>query len=316
MLALALLMACGKPRAVSPSVASGCVVRGTFPIAPSSTLVMGSVPRVRFRGIAVDVEATLNGSGRVVAIVRAFGFRFGGLLDARDVPVRSTRQLWIVRDHLWIESGAPLRVLPGNRVTTTYSEGLNDVVAPVTCEDLALTEKSSSGPHTHTDSPYHLAGKTFALYAKPNGPLIRTLQPESASVFTMWGDRVEQGYVHVLHRDWISFDGWVKQSELAPGEGADCDDCRGNVMDVEDMCPGDDGGGDADGCPEEKRPIAHIQPTDILDDNGNVIGAIESRAEAYVLERKAGRARVIMPSPPILPVGTGWWVAESAIASP
>ena len=313
---LILLASCAKP-ARAPQPSEVCVLRGKFRIAPSSTLFFNNAPRLRFRGVPVSVEAKVIAAKRVPVLVRTSetgpSLRFEGMLDVSDLPLRSTRALSVVPGHLWIAAGAPVRVLPGISLSTVYSEGLEDVVARGTCDAMTLSA-SKSPPVLEKGSPHHLANATFALFDAPNGRLLRELRPSARDVFTLWVTGVEKGYAHVVRTDWISIDGWVKQTDLITGEAADCDDCRGSPMDIEDMCPNDDGESDADGCPDAHRAIAHIEhETDVVDDKGMIVGHAEAGTEVFILERKNSRARIITAASPILPVATGWWVAESAL---
>lgn len=310
--ALVLVMACAKAPVVPRPAPTTCVVSGTVAIAPFVQLLIGGVPRLRFRGSAVAIEAKITGEKNAAVVVRVSSLRFSGTMAVRDLPLRSARVIPIVKEHVWFESGVPLDVSPGPRVTSWYSQGL-DITADVTCDALALTRETSG--YKVKGTGYHLASDTVALYDAPNGTRLVELRPRSKNIFTVWVERVDRGYAHMVHRDWISVDGWVRQSELIAGEAGDCDDCRGEgIMDMEDRCPVENGEDDADGCPEEHPPLATIShATSILDDAGVSIGVAEKGAELFVLGRENGRARVLPSSTPVLPVGTAWWVAESAI---
>jgi hypothetical protein len=295
--------------AAQPTIA--CPTKGRFAIAPGATLAIAGVPRLRFRGAKVDAGVSINGAEKVSAVIRSGGFRFGGMLEARDVPIRATRQIPIVAGHIWIEEGVPLGVSPGLRVTSHYTEGL-DVVATATCEQIGIGEKTW-WPKVH-GTPYHLAHATFDLLDAPSGRVVAAALKPRSEIYTLWTDRADKGYVHVLNRDWISVDGWVKETELLPGEGGDCDDCRGSIMDAEDRCPDDAGEDDIDGCPEFKHDVGKLaKDVDVVGDKGETLGSAEAGAEIVVLERKNGRARVVPRGADILPVNGGWWIAEPAI---
>lgn len=318
---MALLVACAKPGAPlhsstavgAPVSSTPCVLHGTVALDTSARLLIHGAPRIRFRGAQVAIDANVATTPFAVTVrtsPSAPSLRFAGSLS--DLPLRTTRALPVVPEHVWIARGAPVRVLPGPRVTTSYTEGIEGLAADASCDALELTRKTATSAVKGTG--YHLAHKTFTLFDAPGGRKLIELRPNATNVFTLWVERVDQGFVHVVHRDWITIDGWVRDNELLVGEANDCDDCRGWPMDVEDMCPDDDGETDADGCPEKTRAVAHIaNATDVVDNMGTVVGLAEAHTEVFVLERKNGRARIVTPSPPMLPSSGGWWVAESAI---
>jgi hypothetical protein len=311
-LLLAIVVGCAKPppAAAPPHPSFACDVRGTVTMWSGVQLLVGGVPRLRFRGSAVAIEARVTAAEVTSVTVRSGNFRFAGTVLARELPLRSSRVIPIVKDHVWIEAGVPVDVSRG--ITSSYSQGLAGVSADVSCDALSLSRETRSFKVNGT--PYHLAHDSFALFDAPHGHELTALTPKSKDLFTVYVERIERDYAHMVQRDWISVDGWVRVTDLIPGYGGDCDDCRGEgVMDAEDRCPDDGGTEDADGCPDVAKEIRVAQPTPILDDAGGVIGAVEKPAEVIVVSRKNGRAVVVPRAAEVLPVGTAWWVAESAL---
>lgn len=327
-----LALACTKPPVVPPATVPPsqlsnleCPLTGVFALWPSARLFVGDgkAARLRFRGSAVSVEARVSAAQRVPVVVRTSpdkpSLRFPGFLERRELPIKSARAIPIVPDHVWIVPGVPLELARGElgiRVESTYREGLADLGTDVRCDALALNPKSAhEGPYA--GAPHHLAGKTFALLDAPGGNVLRELRPTAPELFTLWVAGTDGGFAHVVNHDWVSIDGWVNKSELVAGEAGDCDDCRGAIMDVDDLCLQDlPAGGPDDGCPDhDAKAMRVIRAVDVTDPAGGVIGSAEEHAKVWVTEQKNGRAHVFPRPPVVLPEDRGWWLASDALAA-
>jgi len=246
-------------------------------------------------------------------------------VDARDVPLRVASRIAVVPEHLWIAAGAPITVASVGegtmRIAATSREGLGGAVAEVPCAEVVVGAPSTA-PAPVDGKPFHLTTEALHLFATgvdaAPTTLLRATSPELVTVWSLGSSGARR---HVVFEDWVAFDAWVPEQELAAGEGADCDDCGGALFDVEDACGGQPSD---DGCPHVDEPVKVRVETPLHalpGDDTEVIGWVDVGAEVYGFDTVNGYTRigahdgalrlVAQTWPP--PDAQGFWIRSDAL---
>jgi hypothetical protein len=301
---------------------ASCDGAGSRPDAPSNTLVAGA--QCSFQGSerlegklyvgpsGDDLVAELMGArvGVWVQLLAPGGaarakvqlrsdpagptLRLDGWMELSDLRLFVKRDVRVVPDHVWITAGSPVAVLGGDRErvrlqTTPYDEGFDDLATETTCAVLALASDVSvreKGRATR-GVPHHPAGPVLVLHDEVGKP-VQTLRARHHEVVTLYVLETRGAMSHVLYDDWLRIDGWVKTSDLVPGPGDDCDDCRRGPPEMLDTCFGhpivDQG---ADGCTSHGERLVVVKTQTPLRAEGRdgaaVVGSVDRGAHVYVV---------------------------------
>lgn len=289
-----------SPAHVGATETSPCVVEGRLQIGAGSALFVdptSNARRARFTGADVGVRVTAIGA-RVEVVVAAPAegpaLRLRGHLERHDVPFVAAGELELVPGHAWIAAGAPIEVV-GTKVdratiTPHTIQRFSGLGREVSCGDLALGRGGAPTlrPIPASASPFHLVNGDLVLHdaggAKVGSFVVGW--PEGTTLFVLATDGARS---HVVLEDWVRLDAWIDSSSLAKGEGADCDDCRGAILDVDDAC--DEGGS---GCPTvvslaARQGLVRGEPSS----EALAIGSYDQGARLVVLERDNGFGRVV-----------------------
>jgi len=257
--------------------------------------------------------------------------RLDGYLENDDLPLDAARELVVVPDHVWISAGAPIHVREADdqrlRVETSYTEGFDDLFVDTDCSAITLSWKGmvAHGSIPKGAQPHHLRIRTLALFDGPEGSLVRAIESHREGLPTLYVVEESGSYKRVIVEDWLRVAGWVRAIDLEAGEAADCDDCRGGILDAEDVCfghPITDGDDDCDDHGERlvrvtSEGAVHARPSD----DAPAIGWAEKGAILYLLEKDDGwgriapRSGVFAPDEPGYPPKTknGFWIPLDSV---
>lgn len=298
-----------------------CPLEGRFRIRAGERLLLGESSDVEaaFTGheVRIHLERIDTAKGPVAtAIVRAPSSSPALMLRAKmridAVPLHAARDIRIAGDHLVIPRGTPLVLASGEDqalgVTPRYG-AFGGVTAAATCDDVALGEANVQQRTTRRGAPMHVIAKRVALFVAPDGAKIVELETRHDRP-TFDATESRGAFRHVRYDDGLRVDAWVRAADLAAGEGADCDDCHGGVMDVDDVCP-------PKGCPDEKGGPFHARRKVAVRDRpspeGQPLGWLEEDGEVRIVGRKGTYARVEAVKGEIAPPAGGFWIDEATL---
>lgn len=300
-----------------------CALEGRFAIRAGEKLLLGESGGVeaRFTGrpVNVRVEHIDTAKGPVAsAIVRAPAsppaLRLDAKLRADVLPFRAARDIRVAGDHAIIPRGSALVLSSGEGSTLGVRPRHGDfggVTAAASCDDVELGEPGALVDSSRR-SPMHLVAmkRRMTLFAAPDGAVVLELDVRrDAPTFDVIESR--GSFRRIRYDDGVRLDGWVRASELAPGEGPDCDDCHGGgVMDVDDVCP-------AKGCPDAKGGPFHARRKVAVRDRpspeGQPLGWLEEDGEVRIVGRKGTYARVEPVKGELAAPATGFWIDEATL---
>ena len=307
------------PIAIAAAPARGvvtCPLEGRFRIRAGEKLLLGENADVEasFTGheVRIRLERIDTGKGPVAtAVVRAPSSSPALMLHARmridAVPLHAARDIRIAGDHVVIPRGTPLVLASGEEGALGLKPRYGDfggVMAAATCEDVALGEAKLQESAKRIGAPMHVTAKRVALFVAPDGAKIVELDTRHDRP-TIDAAESRGAFRHVRYDDGLRIDAWVRAADLAAGEGADCDDCHGSIMDVDDVCP-------AKGCPDEKGGPFHARRKVAVRDRpspeGQPLGWLEEDGEVRIVGRKGTYARVEALKGEIAPPSGGFWI--------
>jgi hypothetical protein len=298
-----------------------CALEGKFAIRAGEKLLLGESADVeaRFTGqtVHVRIERIDVAKGPVAsAIVRApasppsLGLQGRLRLDA--VPLRAARDIRVAGDLVIIPRGTALILSSGEDAALGVKPRYGDfgVAAAASCDDVELGEPAVSGPGPRRASPMHAVAKRVTLLVAPEGPTVLELEPRREQpTFDVIESR--GSFRRVRYDDGVRIDGWVRAADLAPGEGPDCDDCHGGIMDVDDVCP------PPRGCPDEKGGPFHARRKVAVRDRpspeGRPLGWLDEDGEVRIVGRKGTYARIEAVKGEIAPPTGGFWIDAASL---
>ena len=277
----------------------------------------------RAAGRAVRIEATLDPSRRrvhvsVFAPPAGPALRIDGWMDPSELLLRARRDLAVVPDHVWITAGTPVEPSPGADlgVEARFFDGFDGLRATADCSALAFPGDAPPGGRRASSggAPVHSKIPLLELRDAPGGRVVASLHAHAPEVITMLADREAQGFRHITLDDGLRIEGWIRASDLEDGEGADCDDCRGGVSDVDDICLPEGASGADEGCPVDQLETLHASRELVVRTLPSLdaprIGALERGADAFVIARRGAWASLRPKSAAVRPGAQGeFWVS-------
>jgi hypothetical protein len=318
------------PAAPSPPLAATaglCRIRGLAVLWENDRLYLGpelgAADFAVFTGSKVDVEIApldVRGDHRVRTTVRSDGFVLRGWIAADAVTPHAARDLAVLGPYVTILRGARLRVVAkatsGPRVEAIDTD-FAPLATPAVCDALEV-EPPARTPETVAGARYvHLRGDRVRLLGAPGGAIVAELDAWRSPTLSVLETRGGASRIVSLHAMRVT--GWMRDEDLEPGEGPDCDDCYGpGVGDAVDRCPDlpEAGNGrEVNGCPDaDPPPLLVTAPHDLpirafAARDAAEIGLVEKGARVYVVGRQGAFARVRPLAFVVTPSGPGdFWV--------
>jgi hypothetical protein len=294
----------------------GPIALGATPLYVASTgkasigRLSGGRMRVRVEGIEVEGD---DARARIALRNRKPGIVVRGFLGIDEIDLHTARSVPIIPAHVAIGAGEHVNVLGagGGRVRIEPSYGAFRASVDVTCSMLTLDAPPMRA--AREGERVHMATSALVLFDMPDGKPVAALPAQRAAPTFEAFERVS-GMRRVRYEDGLVIDGWARESDLAAGDGPDCDDCHGGFRDIDDTCPVEDGSDDADGCPDVKTTEVTATQTATLRTSpsatGIVAGEIERGARAQAIEERDGFTHLIVP----FSLRATLWVESSALA--
>lgn len=294
---------------------------GRFAVRAGERLLLGESGDVeaRFTGhpVYVRVERIDTAKGPVAtAIVRTPPSPPALMLSAKlridAVPFRAARDIHVAGSHVIVPKGTALVLTSGEEkmlgVKPRYGD-FDGVTTAASCDDVELGEPTVRNDPARLAAPMFLTKKRVTLFVAPDGASVLDLEARRARpTFDVTESRGE--FRHVRYDDGVRIDAWVRASDLAAGEGADCDDCHGSIMDVDDVCP-------SRGCPDEKGGPFHARRKVAVRDrpspDGAPLGWLEEDGEVRIVGRRGTYARVEPLKGELATPAGGLWIDAATL---
>jgi hypothetical protein len=266
--------------------------------------------------------------GRVQLRADAAGptLKVDGWMDLSDLRLYLRHDVRVVEDHAWVSGGAPVSILGGDRQRVRlqakpHLDGFDDLSAETTCAALAFASDVTVREQGRASrgTPHHPARGQLVLHDELGKPL-RTLQARHPELVTVYVTERRGDLARIVHDDWVRVDGWVLVSDLAPGAGGDCDDCRGAPPDIQDTCFGHPVVvQENEGCVSHGERLVVVKAQTALRGEGRddaaAVGSVDKGARVYVVNALEKGWVQIAPANGALiaPDRLGFWAKASDV---
>jgi hypothetical protein len=308
------------PRVATPA----CLLKGTSPVARGTQLFdapSGGRAIASFTGNRVPMQMAelpadpVNGRAKLITSTGSGSLRIEGYVQASAIPLYTTADVPVMAGNVWIASGQKVRLVHGGsssaRVEMTVAGSrAQNVQGTAMCEGLAL-QKGAPLPASIPNNARTFLTKssTTAIYDRPNGDAIFSLQMIEGSSQLFWSTETRAGFVHVRSRADIVIDGWVQWKDLDPLK-------KGEMMgsDVQPPAPAAAAKLVFDSPPRIATATKDIPVRAKRSDKAKPIGVLEAGAQVYVMETIAGFTNVFPKDLHVLPPeGGGFWIPTSDV---
>ncbi len=298
-----------------------CALRGRATM-PLDTIITdtGGRPIARFSGAETMVTvAGLSSASPPRARVETGsghgGFRVRGFIEAKRLPIATSRSVPVVAGRVWIGArrsvsivaAAPDKLKVEKKVTTPLQQSFT---ASASCSDLALGAQVPPGWSPAGDARgFVLRSSSLDLHDLPQGNVVSVLQKAPDVAGVLFFSTEQRGtWVHVEFHGEVVIDGWARATDLQPLP-------RGETMDQLASPPFVRGPARL-ALPNSPRVVKTTRevPLRAAAKEGEPIGAIEAGAETYVLDVVAGWASVLPKALDVMPVENGqFWVKKEEL---
>lgn len=314
----------GEPSAPRDVTGPGCLIKGTYPAAKGA--------KVFDQTTGGDIIATLSGAylpmtlseipfdpstfrARLATSTGAGNVRIDGYVSVSDWPLFTTTDISVQGATIWISAAQKVKIVraTANSITVEMPIGgtLNQTVrVTAPCEAFSLAKgKPQPLEFPSQGRSYMTKKQKVDLYEEPNGKVVFTLNMMEGTGQLFWGEKIRQGFVHVLSRNDLTIDAWVPLRELeAIKKGEMTDQYTPEAAPVAGAALTFD----------KPPPVAKaIQPIPIRakrDDKAKPVGMIEPDAEFYVLETVAGWTNIMPKHLGVLPPDDGgFWIPATEV---
>lgn len=306
--------------AQQPGSGPSCVLQGSAIVQKDLAIygaASGGNKIAQFSGAVVPLKATnfpADASTGRAQINTGGGFRVEGFVDAKSLPVVTSRDIPVAPGHVWISGGRTVRLTgasPGQLRVELPAQGAvaQPVRATAPCDGFGFDH----GPAPIFEVPGSARGLVaqhgdIDLSGSASGDVVYTLHASGdGGGLLLWGLETRGAYAHVVARFELFVDGWVRRSDVRALP-------RGEMMDQ--LAP-----------PERVQNPPALALKDyqrIVRTNANVvirygraentppIGEIEQGTEVYVNEIVLGWAAVLPKALHVMPADDrSFWVKAS-----
>jgi hypothetical protein len=307
-----------------------CKVSGTA-VMPANVTIYDKAENgtaiARFTGAESKIVASdfFSGSGQRVKVKTGTGIgsvRVEGWIDASKLPLYAGKDIAVSANHIWIAKHQNVKAVStsGGKLKikkTPRSPFAQSFTASTACSNLTLRGGTPPGWTPPGHSRAYVAKRDVELYdgTGADKSSVASLTPDSSSNGILFFSRESRdGYVRIEHRSEMLIDAWAKKSALeALPEGETMDQAAGSTL--------------VRGSPTLKlgstatvvKTTKEVVLRASAGDSGDVIGAVESDTEVYVLDIVAGWASVLPKSLNVAPPasdGQFWARAKDIGATP
>lgn len=307
-----------------------CKVSGTAVMPANVTIYDKSengTAIARFTGAESAIVATefFTGSAQRVKVKTGTGIgsvRVEGWIDASKLPLYAAKDLAVSSGHLWIAKHQGVKAVSTTggklKVKKTPPSPFNQTfTATVACSSLGLRGGTPGGWTPDGNARAYVAKQDVELFdgTGADKSSITTLTPDSSSNgILFFSTTSKDGYVRVEHHSTIVIDAWAKKSSLtALPEGETMDQAASSTLKRGSPTL------KLANTPRTVKTTKEVILRASAGDSGDVIGAVETDTEVYVLDIVAGWASVMPKSLNVAPPqsdGQFWARAKDIGAAP
>ena len=320
--------------AVVPEDAHGnvaCPLRGTQELGSGELLYAGATgdeTLARFTGGDVGIEVaelSFTDAPRAKVTVRtpAEGpaVRFEGWIRLDRLSLHAQREIAVVPDAVWIRQGSPLALFAGNGtsvwVRARYGS-LVELTAEVDCGALGFEGVPDEPWQQPPGRATMMRDGNMVVYGSPGAAPLCRLVGDQAPQPQLYALESQDGFERIAMDDAdYRVTAWIPTDQLEDGVVPDCDDCRGSILDAEDVPE----------LPPTARTVVATGDTAVhptTEEGSPAIGTVEVGATVVILEEQAGWGRIrpqyfgIVPpdAPPNGSPATEFWVRLDELGRP
>jgi hypothetical protein len=301
-----------------------CVLTGSSALPKGSQIfdaASGGRAIANFTGTFVPLRLSeipadpVNGRARLSTTSGSSSFRIDGYVSPGVIPVFTTRDLSITREHLWISVAQRVKLVQAanNALTverTVLGTSGQTVRATGPCDAFAL----QPGTPTAMEVPgngrgYLTKSANTDFFDAPNGNAIFTLKMIEGGSQLFWSTEAKAGFVHIKARSDLTIDAWARLGDLDPLK-------KGEMMDhfIPPTTQVQGAQLALDKPPRLVQATKEIPLRFKRDEKDKPIGAVEVGAEIYVMETMAGWSNVLPKNLSVLPPDDGgFWIPSGEV---
>ena len=314
----------GEPVAQRDVTGPGCMIKGTYP-PPKGMKIFDQTT-------GGDVIATLSGSylpmtlleipfdpstfrARLATSTGTGNVRIEGFVSVTDWPLFTAQDISVHGASIWISASQKVKLVraSANSITVEMPVGgtlKQTVRATAPCDAFSLAKGKPQPLEFPTQGRSYMTKKQKVdLYEEPNGKVVYTLNMMDGTGQLFWGEKVRQGFVHVLSRNDLTIDAWVPLKDLEPLK-------KGEMVD-QYIPPVTQISGATltfDKPPQVAKATQSIPIRAKRDENAKPVGMIEAGAEFYILESVTSWTNIMPKHLGVLPPDDGgFWIPSSEV---
>ena len=307
--------AAGPKEVTSPD----CSIKGTYPPAKGT--------KVFDQATGGNIIASLTGAylpmtlseipfdpttfrARLATSTGTGNLRIEGYVSVSDLPLYTAQDISVQGATIWISSAQRVKLVRATKTAITVELAVGGTLkqtvrATAPCEAFALAKGT---PQRIELSPkgrsYMTKKEKVELYEQPNGKVVFTLNMMEGTGQLFWGDKVRQGFVHVISRNDLTIDAWVPLKDLEAIK-------KDEMMDqyVPPVMPVSGATLSFDKPPLVGRATRPIPIRAKRDESAKPVGVLETDAEFYILETVTTWTNVMPKHLGVLPPDDGgFWI--------
>jgi hypothetical protein len=314
----------GEPAAQRDVTGPSCLIKGTYPPAKNTKVfdqTTGGDVIASFSGAYLPMtllEIPFDPStfrARLATSTGTNNVRLEGFVSLNDWPLFTTTDISVQGAAVWISAAQKVKIVraTADSLTVEMNVGgtLNQTVrATAPCDAFSLAKgKPQPLEFPKQGRSYMTKKPKVDLYEEPKGRVVFTLNMMEGTGLLFWGEKVRQGFVHVISRNDLTIDAWIpqkdlealKKSEMMEQYTPQATPISGSLLQF-----------------DKPPPVAKAtQPIPIRakrDDTAKPIGFIETGAEFYVLETVTTWTNIMPKSLGVLPPDDGgFWIPSAEV---
>lgn len=241
--------------------------------------------------------------------------RIEGYVSVSDWPLFTTQDISVQGAAIWISTAQKVKLVRATSTAVTVEMPIGGTLkqtvrATAPCDAFSLARgKPQPLEFPKQGRSYMTKKEKVDLYEEPNGQVVFTLNMMEGTGQLFWGEKIRQGFVHVLSRNDLTIDAWVKLRDLEAIK-------KGEMMDQYIPPSGPPTGATLafDKPPQVAKATQPIPIRAKRDENAKPIGTIEAGAEFYVLETVTTWTNIMPKHLGVLPPDDGgFWIPASEV---
>lgn len=314
----------GEPAATRDVTGPGCLIKGTYP-PPKGTKLFD-------QSTGGDIVASLSGAylpmtlseipfdpssvrARLATSMGGSNVRVEGYVSLSDWPLFTATDISVQGATIWISAAQKVKFVraTANSITVEMPVGgtLKQLVrATAPCDAFSLAKGTPQPLEFPKQGRSYMTKKQkVELYEEPNGAMVFTLNMMEGTGQLFWGEKVKQGFVHVISRNDLTIDAWIPLKDLEPLK-------KGEMMDqyTPQVAPVSANTLTFDKPPPIAKATQPIPLRAKRDENAKTIGVIETGAEFYVLETVTSWTNIMPKNLGVIPPDDGgFWIPSSEV---